>query len=84
MIVIRWAATVIFLGCLALAIVTGGSWLLWAFTVAMFAVAGWAWGASLGGGPWCESIDETHPDALGSLDMLARGIPPGGKRDLDA
>lgn len=89
MIAIRWAATLIFLGGLALAFATGGSWLLWAFTVAMFAVAGWAWGASIDG-PWSERIEEDHPDALGSLDMLERygttrkttagGTPPPTER----
>jgi hypothetical protein len=91
-IVIRWAATLIFLLCVALlATGNGDSWLMWAVTVALFAIAGWAWGATLG--PWTGALDEDHPDSLGSLDMLQRhgahqttagGSPPQATRLPDA
>ena len=67
MIVIRWAASLIFLLCLVLFANGARSWLLVLFAVVMFAVAGWAWGA-----PWSERISEDHPDALGSLDIRER------------
>lgn len=67
MIVIRWAATLTFLLCLVLFANGARNWALVLFAVAVFVVAGWAWGA-----PWSERIDETHPDALGSLDIRER------------
>jgi hypothetical protein len=73
-IVIRWAATLIFLLCLALLFHGAGGWALWAITVATFAVAGWACGAAIPG-PWIADIGEDHPDALGSLDLRDRGLP---------
>ena len=71
MIVIRWAATLIFLLCLAVFVSGARGWALVIFAVVMFAIAGWAWGAATHG-PWIGEIDDEHPDSLGSLDMLQR------------